>query len=51
MFSNDVEDNDGDYHNDDDDDDERRRCRKKRIKPDFAQFYMKSLFSLMSLWR
>lgn len=26
-------------------------AEKKRIKPDFAQFYMKSLFTLMSLWK
>lgn len=40
VFKDDVDDTDGDY------DDERRRCRrkKKRIKPDFAQFYIRSPF-------
>lgn len=44
VFEDDVDDNDGDY--DDDDDSEGRQCRKKknRIKPDFAQFYIMSLF-------
>lgn len=51
VFEDDVDDNDGDY--DDDDDSEGRRCRKKknRIKPDFAQFYIMSLFALMSVWK
>lgn len=45
VFKDDSDDNDGDY-----DDDERRRCRKKkRIKPDFAQFYIQPPFFLMSV--